>query len=109
VRVTTAFKRLLALDAVNVAAVEFGPSMIVVSVALRRRRVECPHCDYSTRWRYDTRRCHRGGGTSMSGSGNPASPTGHAAYAACDPGRSPTNTQAQPALPPPSNPPLPQP
>ena len=39
-RVTTAFKRLLALDAVNVAAVEFGPSMIVVSVALRRRRLE---------------------------------------------------------------------
>jgi ketosteroid isomerase-like protein len=55
VRVTTAFKRLLALDAVNVTAVEFGPSMIVVSVALRRRRLECPHCDYSTRWRYDTR------------------------------------------------------
>jgi hypothetical protein len=48
VRVTTALKRLLALDAVNVTAVEFGPSMIVVSVALRRRRLECPHCDYST-------------------------------------------------------------
>jgi hypothetical protein len=55
VRVTTAFKRLLALDAVNVTAVEDGPSMIVVSVALRRRRLECPHCDFSTRWRYDTR------------------------------------------------------
>jgi hypothetical protein len=35
VRVTAAFKRLLALDPVKVTAVEFSPSMIVVSVALR--------------------------------------------------------------------------
>lgn len=54
-RVTTAFKRLLALDAVNVTAVEFLPSLIVVSVSLRRRRLVCAHCRYSTRWRYDTR------------------------------------------------------
>jgi len=55
VRVTTAFKRLLRLDGVNVIAVEFGPSMVVVTVALRRRRLICPHCGHGTRFRYDTR------------------------------------------------------
>ena len=54
-RVTTAFKRLLRLDGVNVTAVEFPPTMIVVSVALRRRRLLCPHCEHKSRFRYDTR------------------------------------------------------
>ncbi|HSH59810.1 MAG TPA: helix-turn-helix domain-containing protein [Acidimicrobiales bacterium] len=54
-RVTTAFKRLLRLDDVNVTAVQFLPTMVVVTVALRRRRLLCPHCEHKTRWRYDTR------------------------------------------------------
>jgi transposase len=55
VRVTTAFKRLLRLEDVNVVDVSFLPSLIVVSVVLRRRRLVCPHCGHKTRWRYDTR------------------------------------------------------
>jgi len=55
VRVTTAFKRLCRLDDVNVTAVEFLATMVVVTVALRRRRLVCPHCGHKTRWRYDTR------------------------------------------------------
>jgi transposase len=55
VRVTTAFSRLLRLDGVNITAVVFGLNVIVVSVALKRRRLVCPHCGYKTRWRYDTR------------------------------------------------------
>jgi transposase len=55
VRVTTAFKRLLRLDGVNVTAVEFLTATVVVTVALRRRRLVCPHCGYTTRSRYDTR------------------------------------------------------
>lgn len=54
-RVTTAFKRLARLDDVNVTAVEFLATMVVVTVALRRRRLVCPHCGHKTRWRYDTR------------------------------------------------------
>ena len=54
-RVTTAFSRLLRLGAVNVTAVEFLASLIVVTVVLKRRRLVCPHCDHSTRSRYDTR------------------------------------------------------
>jgi len=57
VRVTTAFKRLLRLDDVNVTAVEFGTSTITVAVALRRRRLVCPHCGHKTSARYDTRPC----------------------------------------------------
>lgn len=54
-RVTTAFKRLLRLDGVNVTAVEFLATTVVVTVALRRRRLVCPHCGYKTRSRYDAR------------------------------------------------------
>ncbi|MGH2393314.1 MAG: ISL3 family transposase [Candidatus Limnocylindria bacterium] len=54
-RATAAFKRLVRLDDVNVTAVEFLATMVVVTVALRRRRLVCPHCSYKTRWRYDTR------------------------------------------------------
>ncbi|HTN99926.1 MAG TPA: transposase, partial [Microthrixaceae bacterium] len=53
-RVTAAFKRLLRLDGVNVVAVEFLPSLVAVTVALRRRRLICPHCGHKTRFRYDT-------------------------------------------------------
>lgn len=56
-RVTTAFKRLLCLDGVNVTDVVFGIATITVTVVLRRRRLVCPHCGYKTRFRYDTRRC----------------------------------------------------
>lgn len=55
-RVTTAFKRLLRLEGVNVTSVVFGINVITVTVALRRRRLVCPHCGYRTRFRYDTRR-----------------------------------------------------
>lgn len=54
-RVTTAFNRLLRLGGVNVAGVEFGAHLVRVTVRLRRRRLVCPHCDYTTRFRYDTR------------------------------------------------------
>jgi transposase len=57
VRVTTAFKRLLRLDGVNVTSVVFGVNAIVVVVALRRRRLICPHCGHTTSARYDTRPC----------------------------------------------------
>jgi transposase len=55
VRATTAFKRLLRLDGVNVTSVVFGLNVITVTVALRRRRLQCPHCSFSTAARYDTR------------------------------------------------------
>jgi transposase len=58
VRVTTAFNRLLDLDGVDVARVEFDPAAVVVTVALRRKRLLCPVCNYSTRHRYDTRPVH---------------------------------------------------
>ncbi len=54
-RVTTAFKRLLRLDGVNVTSVVFGMAVVTVTVVLRRRRLVCPHCDHKTRFRYDTR------------------------------------------------------
>jgi transposase len=57
VRITTAFKRLLRLEGVNVTSVVFGISAITVTVALRRRRLVCPHCGHKTRFRYDTRPC----------------------------------------------------
>ena len=54
-RVTTVFKRLLRLDDVNVTAVEWLPRLIVVTVVLRRRRLWCPHCEFTTSARYDSR------------------------------------------------------
>lgn len=54
-RVTTAFKRLLRLDDVNVTAVQFSAALVVVTVALRRRRLICPHCGFKTSARYDLR------------------------------------------------------
>ena len=54
-RVTTAFKRLVRLDGVNVTDVEFQSEVVAVTVALKRRRLLCPHCSFSTSARYDTR------------------------------------------------------
>ncbi|MBA2273740.1 MAG: ISL3 family transposase [Actinobacteria bacterium] len=54
-RVTTAFKHLLRLPGVNVTGVVFQSNRVIVTVALRRRRLACPLCDHSTRARYDLR------------------------------------------------------
>lgn len=47
-RVTSAFSRLLALPEVWVRSVSFEPDRVLVTVALRRRRLHCPKCSYST-------------------------------------------------------------
>ena len=55
-RVTTAFKRLLGLKGISVLEVSFGQtSSVTLDVALRRRRLVCPLCSFSTAARYDTR------------------------------------------------------
>ena len=54
-RVTAAFSRLLGLKGVWVRKVLFKPDRVVVEVALCRRRLHCPLCDYSTKVRKDTR------------------------------------------------------
>lgn len=54
-RVTTAFKRLLALSGVTVAEVVFLPARVVVTVRLRSRRLRSPKCDFTTKARHDTR------------------------------------------------------
>jgi transposase len=51
VRVTSAFSRLLSLPGVWVRSVSFEPGHVVVTVALRARRLHCPKCSYSTRHR----------------------------------------------------------
>jgi transposase len=47
-RVTAAFSRLLDLPGVWVKKVRFEPDRVVVWVALRRERLCCPKCSYST-------------------------------------------------------------
>lgn len=47
-RVTAAFSRLLDLPGIWVRKVRFEPDRVVVWVALRRKRVCCPKCSYST-------------------------------------------------------------
>ena len=54
-RVTTAFNRLLGLDGARVTEVGFGSGQVVVEIALRRRRLRCPLCAFSTSGCYDTR------------------------------------------------------
>ena len=54
-RVAAAFSRLLRLDGVWVRDVEFEPELVVVEVALRRRRLVCPQCGFSTPHRHDQR------------------------------------------------------
>jgi transposase len=48
VRITTAFNRLLDLPGAWVRKVSFEPGRVVVTVALKRRRLQCPKCPYST-------------------------------------------------------------
>jgi len=48
-RVTSALSRLLDLPGVWVRSVVFDPGRVVVTVALRRRRLQCPKCEFSTR------------------------------------------------------------
>ena len=50
-RVTAAFSRLLDLPGVWVRKVRFERDRVVVTVALRRRRLQCPKCDFQTRHR----------------------------------------------------------
>jgi transposase len=57
VRVTAAFSRLLDLRGVWVKKVRFEPDRVVVMVALRRRKLECPKCCYST-WHRESRQHH---------------------------------------------------
>lgn len=47
-RVNTAFNRLLDLQGAWVKKVSFEPGRLVVMVALRTRRLQCPKCSYST-------------------------------------------------------------
>lgn len=54
-RVTAAFNHLLRLPGVNVREVSFEQDRVVVTVALRRRRLVCPECGYSKRGRHDIR------------------------------------------------------
>jgi transposase len=55
-RVTSAFSRLLALPGVWVRSVGFEPDRVLVTVALCRRRLQCPKCSYSTRHRFNRQR-----------------------------------------------------
>ena len=55
VRVTTAFSKLLRLRGVWVKKVRFELDRVVVEVALRRKKLQCPKCSYSTWARKDTR------------------------------------------------------
>lgn len=50
-RVTSAFSRLLDLPGVWVRSVSLQPDRVVVVVALRARRLQCPKCSYSTPYR----------------------------------------------------------
>ena len=55
-RVTSAFKHLLGLSGITVLDASFvEATTVTVDVALRRRRLVCPLCTFSTRYRYDTR------------------------------------------------------
>lgn len=54
-RATTLCNRLLNLEGAGVTDVAVTPQGVTVEVRLRRRRLVCPECDYSTRSRYDTR------------------------------------------------------
>ena len=66
-RVTRAFSRLLALEGIWVRQVQFLADRVVVSVALRRRRLVCPLCGFSTPHRHNRQRSTRAGGTRSGG------------------------------------------
>jgi transposase len=52
-RVNAGFLRLLRLDGIWVRGVRFEVDRVLVTVALRRRRLCCPLCSYSTRHRHN--------------------------------------------------------
>jgi len=52
-RVNAGFSRLLRLDGIWVRRVQFNADRVVVSVALRRRRLRCPLCEFSTPHRHN--------------------------------------------------------
>ena len=54
-RITTVFKRLLQLNDVNVTSVIWGTGIVTIVVALKRRRLWCPHCRFKTSAYYDRR------------------------------------------------------
>lgn len=54
-RVSAAFSSLLGLEGVHVRRVRFEADRVVVAVALRRRRLVCPRCSFSTPHRHDVR------------------------------------------------------
>jgi transposase len=54
-RVTAAFSRLLRLSGVWIRVVRFEADRVIVEVALRRRRLVCPECSFSTPHRHDIR------------------------------------------------------
>ena len=56
-RVTSAFSRLLCLPGVWVRKVSFEPGRVVVTVVLRRRRLQCPKCSYLT-WNREQKQHH---------------------------------------------------
>ena len=56
-RVSTAFSRLLCLPGVWVRSVKFEPGRVVVTVVLRRRRLQCPRCSYLT-WNRENKQHH---------------------------------------------------
>ena len=56
-RVTSAFSRLLSLPGVRVRKVSFEPGRVVVTVVLRRRRLQCPKCSYLT-WNRENKQHH---------------------------------------------------
>ena len=47
-RITTGFNRLMDLPGVWVKQVSFNPDRVVVTVGLKRRRLRCPKCAYTT-------------------------------------------------------------
>ena len=51
-RVTTLCKRLLDLDGISVTKVDFEGDLVIAEVSLRRRRLECGRCEFTTRARY---------------------------------------------------------
>lgn len=54
-RASTVFNRLLRLPAVNVASVDWTADTVRVTVRLRRRRLRCPHCRFTTTVAFDVR------------------------------------------------------
>lgn len=54
-RVTTLCRRLLDLDGITVTDVSLRGEVVACEVRLRRRRLGCPRCGFTTRSRYDTR------------------------------------------------------